>query len=178
MTFLILFIQKYTFYFYTCKDYQKDNNYLNDHQQDSTINMLKPKTMSTQQQQQQSKNNLTFNVKNSTLLTTSSTTDAACAPAGPPSADEVDKLKYELLLRDKELDQKNRIICKEKQEKLSMQEEIEYLKSLLSSTAATPQPSQHLPSKSHINNMNNDYARRRLHSTFQSSYIDPSDSQI
>jgi hypothetical protein len=24
----------------------------------------------------------------------------------------------------------------------------------------------------------NDYARRRLHSTFQSSYIDPSDSQI
>jgi hypothetical protein len=134
--------------------------------------------MSTQQQQQ-SKNNLTFNVKNSTLLTTSSTADATTsAPTVPPSPDEVDKLKYELLLRDKELDQKNRIICKEKQEKLSMQEEIEYLKSLLSSTATTPQPSQHLPSKSHINNMNNDYARRRLHSTFQSSYIDPSDSQI
>lgn len=135
--------------------------------------------MSTQQQQQ-SKNNLTFNVKNSTLLTTSSTADATTsAPTVPPCPDEVDKLKYELLLRDKELDQKNRIICKEKQEKLSMQEEIEYLKSLLSSTATTtPKPSQHLPSKSHINNMNNDYARRRLHSTFQSSYIDPSDSQI
>ena len=142
---------------------------------------------------QQSKNNLTFNVKNSSCLATNATTTTTTAASSSSIENAspleiVDKLKYELLLRDKELDKKDRIICKEKQEKLTLKEENDYLKSLIKSsttlsTSATPSqhttllsPRQSVSNSGNINN--NDYARRRMHSTFQSSYIDPSDSQI
>ena len=131
---------------------------------------LKPVTIVTNNSQQNSNyTNLAFNTKNSS---------SSHAPQIPTNIDEnndIDKLKYELSLREKELHFKDRIISKEKQEKLRLQEEIDFLEREL----YNKQQQSNLNSTS--NNRacgSNDYARRRLHSTFQSSYIDPSDSQI
>jgi len=113
--------------------------------------------------------NLAFNTKNSSSQTPTNNDE---------NHNDIDKLKYELSLREKELHFKDRIISKEKQEKLRLQEEIDFLERELYTKQQQHQQSNLNITSNRALCGSNDYARRRLHSTFQSSYIDPSDSQI
>jgi GTPase involved in cell partitioning and DNA repair len=123
--------------------------------------------------------NLTFNTKNSSSLHAPQMPQTSTSTNNDENND-IDKLKYELSLREKELHYKDRLILKEKQDKLTLQEENDFLKRALYNNQQQQQQQQSNLNTTSSNRAcsSNDYARRRLHSTFQSSYIDPSDSQI